>query len=246
MIDVKRWSNEIFGVIARQIEDGGFRLPDLFRQLDTNNDNTLDAEEFKRLFRGINTLRLSEADLRKLWRIADKNSENGILYSRFIEIFEGHKTRIIDEDANFAKLDQIQQKMESKRLSMTQVFNSAGMIDAQQFRKGVMLLELDMSSIELDRLFRYLSKGQNLMEMRALQEGLNQAASVKFREQDNRIFEAVSQQIAASRQNLRDLFLRLDTNGNGRLSENEFVQLFRSIQGNRFTGSDLRRLWNIA
>merc|ERR1719235_1054089 len=115
------------------------------------------------------------------------------------------------------------------------------MIDVQQFKRGIVLLELDgWSNIELDRLFRYLSKGRDLMEMKALQDGLNQASAVKFREQDNRVFAAVSQQIAASRQNLRDLFLRLDTNGNGRLSEDEFLQLFRSIQGNRFTPSALR------
>jgi Ca2+-binding EF-hand superfamily protein len=143
--------------------------------------------------------------------------------------------------------------MDAKRSSITQDFRdattsqAAGMtLDVQQFKKGVLGLELNWSSVELDRVFRYLSKGQHHMEMKALQDGLTQAAAAKNREEDNRIFEAVQHHIAASRQALRDLFLRHDTNQDGKLSEQEFFQLLNTIPGLKLTKSRFRRLWNIA
>merc|ERR1719399_2339597 len=75
---------------------------------------------------------------------------------------------------------------------------------------------------------------------------MQQSLTVNVNKLADEAFGKVAKFVQEKSLSLQALFKQLDTNNDGSLTENEFMHLFRTMQGLNLSESDYRRLWRVA
>lgn len=252
------WEKEAYSRIAKNLTARGLNVESAFSIFDQDQDGLISAQEFRNTL--LLTLRLpfSEQEVQLLLNSLH-TADGNMTKVEFNEKLSSYlATGVTVPSWEEAILNRLRDRIRANNIGVRQAFeafdgNKDGWIDATEFAATFRVMELGLSEQEIQRIMRYFdTKGQGRINYNEFVTRVESypaattpltAAPISGMANASRILAKVSELIKDSRLSLQEAFRVFDTNGDGKVSKEEFMQTFELMKL-RVVKSELEELWN--
>ena len=223
-----------------------------FGLFDKNKDGTISREEFRSAMNNMG-IKLSGIELDSIMRSVDLDMDGGIKYREFIKKLQLYGAQCVSEEQQI--MNTIYENIKKLGYSLEEVFqifdrDSDGQISRQDLMDSFNNFGLGLSVVQIEKILKLIDSNKDgAIEFSEFNRVFERELNIKKEKPGinlnwkDELFNKINNARKTYGLDLSEAFASFDKNHDGRISKNEFVQVFREM-GVGLNKDQLDELWN--